>query len=140
MSHAGSFGSRGFSGQTGLSGSSRSFVPSGNSGPSGSSRPSARSGPAALSGLSDRELLARVKALVAQERATTLEILVHLSSVSLVASILTETNKDDLLGRIRNRSQKEVEGIVADYRPPVSFRDRARPVCVAVSEPRLGSA
>ena len=60
---------------------------------------------------------------------------VNLSSVSLVASILTEANKDDLLGRIRNKSQKEVEGIVADYRPPVSFRDRARPVCVAVSEP-----
>ena len=60
---------------------------------------------------------------------------VNLSSVSLVASILTKTNKDDLLSRIRNKSQKEVEGIVADYRPPVSFRDRARPVCVAVAEP-----
>ena len=163
-------------------------------GSSGSSRPSARCGPAALSALSDRELLARVKALVLKERATSLEILVHLievecrklhlilgypslfeyctrhlgysssaagrriraarcvrdfpevyglleknevnlSSVSLVASILTAENKDDLLGRIRNRSQKEVEGIVADYRPPVSFRDRARPVCVAVVEP-----
>ena len=169
------------------------------SGSSGSSGPSRLSGLKVLSGLSDRELLARVKALVSKERATTLEILVHLieverrklhlslgypslfeyctrhlgysssaagrrihaarcirdfpeiyglleknevnlSSVSLVASILTETNKDDLLGRIRNRSQKEVEGIVADYRPPVSFRDRARPVCVAVSEPRHGSA
>jgi hypothetical protein len=147
-----------------------------------------------VSGLSDRELLARVKVLVSQERATTLEILVHLieverrklhlslgypsmfeyctrhlgysssaagrriraarcvrdfpevyellernevnlSSVSLVASILTEANKDDLLTQIRNKSQKEVEGIVADYRPPVSFRDRARPVCVAVAEP-----
>jgi 5-methylcytosine-specific restriction endonuclease McrA len=60
---------------------------------------------------------------------------VNLSSVSLVASILTIENKADLLGRIRNRSQKEVEGVVADYRPPVSFRDRARPVCVAVAEP-----
>ena len=27
----------------------------------------------------------------------------------------------------------EVEAIVADYRPPVSLRDRARPVCVAVA-------
>ena len=34
-----------------------------------------------LSGLSDRELLARVKVLVSQERATTLEILVHLNEV-----------------------------------------------------------
>ncbi len=33
----------------------------------------------ALSGLSDRELLARVKDLVSQERAVTLEILVHLN-------------------------------------------------------------
>ena len=57
---------------------------------------------------------------------------VNLSSVSLVASVLTRENKDDLLKRIRNRSQKEVEAIVADYRPPVSLRDRARPVCVAV--------
>jgi hypothetical protein len=34
-----------------------------------------------LSGLSDRELLARVKALVSRERATTLEILLHLIEV-----------------------------------------------------------
>ena len=194
MSHAGSSDFRGLWGQRDPSGSSRSSVPSGHSGLSGSSRPSARSGPVALSGLSDRELLARVKALVSQERATTLEILVHLieverrklhlglgypslfeyctrhlgysnsaagrrihaarcirdfpevyylleknevnlSSVSLVASILTIENKADLLGRIRNRSQKEVEGVVADYRPPASFRDRVRPVCVAVAEP-----
>jgi hypothetical protein len=146
----------------------------------------------ALSALSDRELLSRVKDLVSRERATTLEILVHLneverrrlhlglgypslfeycvrhlgysssaagrrvsvarcirnnpevygllekneinlSSIALVASILTGENKGDLLARIRNRSQKEVEAIVADYRPPVSLRDRARPVCVAVA-------
>ena len=144
-----------------------------------------------LTGLSDRELLSRVKDLVARERALTLEILVHLieverrrlhldlgcasmfdyctrhlgysssaasrriqaarcvrnypevhgllgenevnlASLSLVASILTQQNKDDLLGRIRNKSQREVEAIVADYKPPVSLRDRARPVCVAV--------
>jgi 5-methylcytosine-specific restriction endonuclease McrA len=65
---------------------------------------------------------------------------VNLSSVSLVAPILTQENKDDLVRRIRNRSQKEVEAIVADYRPPVSLRDRARPVCVAVSGPRANSA
>ncbi len=59
---------------------------------------------------------------------------VHLSSVCLVAPILTEANKGDLLSRIRNKSQKEIEGIVADHRPPVAFRDRARPVCVAVPE------
>ena len=64
---------------------------------------------------------------------------VNLSSVSLVASILKKENKDDLLMRIRNRSQKEVEAIVADYRPPVSLRDRSRPVCVAVASPSPGA-
>ena len=58
---------------------------------------------------------------------------VNLSSVSLVVSILTKENKKDLLMRMRNKSQKEVEAMVADYKPPVSLRDRARPVCVAVA-------
>jgi len=148
-----------------------------------------------LSGLSDRELLSRVKALVQKERATTIEILVHLSevekrqlhvvlgypslfeyctrylgysssaagrrihaarcvrdfpeaygllesnevtliTVSLVASILTDANKHDILGQIRRKSQREVEAIVATYRPPVAFRDRAKPVCVAVAVPK----
>ena len=57
---------------------------------------------------------------------------VNLSTVSLVSSILTRENYEDILSRVRNKSQKEVEGIVADYRPPVSLRDRARPVWVAV--------
>jgi hypothetical protein len=57
---------------------------------------------------------------------------VNLSTVSLVASILTRENKDGVLGRIRGKSQKEVEAMVADCRPPVSLRDRARPVWVAV--------
>jgi len=58
---------------------------------------------------------------------------VNLSSVSLVVSILTKENKENLLMRMRNKSQKEVEAMVADYKPPVSLRDRARPVCVAVA-------
>jgi len=145
-----------------------------------------------LTGLSDRELLARVKALVQKERSTTLEILVHLNeverrklhlslgypslfeycirhlgysssaagrrihaarcvrdypevypllekndvtliTVSLVASILTDANKDDLLGRIRRKSQRDVEAIVAAYRPSLAYRDRVKPVCVAVA-------
>jgi hypothetical protein len=65
---------------------------------------------------------------------------VNLSSVSLVAPILTRENKDHLLRRIRNRSQREVEAIVADYRPPVSLRDRARPVCVAVASSSASDA
>jgi hypothetical protein len=64
---------------------------------------------------------------------------VNISTVSLVASILTGENRADLLGRIRNKSQKEVEAIVADYKPPVSLRDRARPVCVAVASSAPGA-
>jgi 5-methylcytosine-specific restriction endonuclease McrA len=59
---------------------------------------------------------------------------VTLVTISLVASILNESNKSEILGRIRYRSQREVETIAATYRPPVVFRDRARPVCVAVPE------
>ncbi len=157
-----------------------------------------------LSGLSDRELLSRVKDLVARERAVTLEILVHLIEVErrrlhvglgyasmfdyctrhlgysssaaarriqhgpvspglpggprtpreergepehgvfgLLDSHAGEPGR--LLSRIRGKSQKEVEAIVADYRPPVSLRDRAKPVWVAVpssgpSGPETGNA
>ena len=194
--------SAGGSGSSGSSCLSHSLNARGFSGPSCAGGPSAPSGhssvtspsrSSALSGLSDRELLARVKKLVSQERAVMLEILVHLIeverrklhlrlgypslfeyctrhlgysssaagrrihaarcvrdfpevyelleknevtliTVSLVASILNESNRKDLLGRIRNKSQREVESIVAVYRPPISMRDRARPVSVVVSE------
>jgi hypothetical protein len=58
----------------------------------------------------------------------------NLVTVSLVASILTDANAKELIGRIRGKSQREVESIVAEYRPPVSMRDRARPVSVVVPE------
>jgi 5-methylcytosine-specific restriction endonuclease McrA len=57
---------------------------------------------------------------------------VTLITISLVAPILEETNAKDLIEKIRGKSQREVEAIVASYRPPVSLRDRARPVTVAV--------
>ncbi len=59
---------------------------------------------------------------------------VNLVTISLVASILDESNAKDLIGKIRGKSQREVEAIVATYRPPVSMRDRAKPVCVAVPD------
>ena len=58
---------------------------------------------------------------------------VNLVTISLVASILTEANAKELLGKIRGKSQREVEAVVATYRPPVSMRDRAKPVYVVVS-------
>jgi hypothetical protein len=60
---------------------------------------------------------------------------VNLVTISLVASILDESNAKDLIAKIRGKSQREVEAIVATYRPPVSMRDRAKPVCVAVPAP-----
>jgi 5-methylcytosine-specific restriction endonuclease McrA len=60
---------------------------------------------------------------------------VNLVIISLVASVLTATNAKDVLGKIRGKSQREVEAIAATYRPPVSTRDRATPVCVAVPVP-----
>jgi hypothetical protein len=60
---------------------------------------------------------------------------VNLITVSLIASILGEANARDLLAKIRGKSQREVEAIVAVYRPPVSMRDRVKPVCVAVPAP-----
>jgi len=58
---------------------------------------------------------------------------VTLITISLVAPILDESNATDLIGKIRGKSQREVEAIVATYRPPVSMRDRAKPVCVAAA-------
>jgi hypothetical protein len=57
---------------------------------------------------------------------------VNLVTISLIASILPTENARDLLGKIRGKSQREVEAIAAAYRPPVSMRDRATPVRVAV--------
>jgi 5-methylcytosine-specific restriction endonuclease McrA len=59
---------------------------------------------------------------------------VNLSTISLVAPILTEANKGDLLRSICNKSQREVEAIASRYRPPLSLRDRVRPVSVRVPE------
>jgi hypothetical protein len=59
----------------------------------------------------------------------------NLITVALVASILTGSNAKELISQIRGKTQREVEALVAAYRPPVSMRDRAKPVCVAVAEP-----
>ncbi|MEJ2720687.1 MAG: HNH endonuclease [bacterium] len=56
----------------------------------------------------------------------------NLTTLSMVATALTNDNKTELLGRIRGRSQDEVEEVLASYRPPAAFRDRVKPVRVAV--------
>jgi len=146
-----------------------------------------------LKALTDSELLSRVEALTQRERATTIDILLHLgeverrrlhlslgyrslfdyctqhlkysasaagrriqtarcirrhpevhellvrrevnmSTISHVAPVLTTDNKDELLRSIRHKSQRHVEAIVSRFRPPLSLRDRVRPVCVRVPD------
>ncbi len=56
---------------------------------------------------------------------------INLMTLGLVATILTPSNVDDLLNRIRGRTQREVEAIASAYRPPIKLRDRIRHVNVA---------
>jgi len=58
---------------------------------------------------------------------------VNLSTLSLIEDVLTEENRTELLERIRGKSQRDVEGIVAEHKPPVGLRDRVRTVMVAAS-------
>jgi hypothetical protein len=69
---------------------------------------------------------------------------VSLVTLAMVAGILTETNKDEILSSIRGQSQREVERIVSAYRPRPFVRDQVRPVSVIVpagsfSTPSAGS-
>lgn len=57
---------------------------------------------------------------------------INLMTLGLVANLLTETNVDPWLERIRGKTQREVEAIAATVRPPVTLRDRARLVHVAM--------
>ena len=59
----------------------------------------------------------------------------NVTGVSLVASVLWEENKHELLRRIQGKSQREIDAIAARYRPPIALRDRVRPVKVVVAEP-----
>jgi hypothetical protein len=58
-----------------------------------------------------------------------------LSTISLIAPILTLDNRAIILERVRGRSHREVERVVSEYKPPVYLRDRVRPVRVPVPEP-----
>jgi 5-methylcytosine-specific restriction endonuclease McrA len=55
---------------------------------------------------------------------------VNLSTVALISSVLTNDNAAALLEQIRGKSQRQVEAIVSEYRPPIRMRDRVRPVRV----------
>ena len=57
---------------------------------------------------------------------------INLMTLGLVANLLTEATLDSWLDRIRGKTQREVEAIAATVRPPLTLRDRARLVHVAV--------
>ena len=59
---------------------------------------------------------------------------VNLTTIGHVASILNDENKDLLLSEIRGKTERQVESIVARYKPPIPYRDRVRPVSVFVPE------
>lgn len=57
---------------------------------------------------------------------------INLMTLGLIANLVTETTVDQWLERIRGKTQREVEAIATTVRPPVTLRDRARLVHVAV--------
>lgn len=60
---------------------------------------------------------------------------INLMTLGLVANLLSETTVDTWLDRIRGKTQRQVEAIASTVRPPVTLRDRARLVHVAVPRP-----
>ncbi len=55
---------------------------------------------------------------------------INLMTLGLIANIVTESTVDQWLEKIRRKSQREVEALVAAVRAPVTLRDRARLVHV----------
>ena len=65
---------------------------------------------------------------------------VKLGTLLAVASVLNKSNQAQLIERIRGKSYREVERIVAEYGPPARLRDRVRPVRVSVSVAKISRA
>ena len=64
---------------------------------------------------------------------------INLMTLGLVASILTESTADQLLDRIRGKTQREVEAIASTFRPPIKLRDRVQHVNVPAPAPRVAT-
>ncbi|MBI4720882.1 MAG: hypothetical protein HY770_06615, partial [Chitinivibrionia bacterium] len=62
---------------------------------------------------------------------------VNLMTVALVAGILNDGNRHEVLGAIQEKTQREVEAIASRYRPPVALRDRVSHVRVCVPDRSL---
>ncbi len=55
-----------------------------------------------------------------------------LMTIYIVARVLTAANAQELLSRIQSKTQKQVEEIVAEYKPPAPTADKVRPVYTKV--------
>lgn len=55
---------------------------------------------------------------------------VNLSTIAQASRVLDDTNHQEILARIRGKSQREVDSILAEYQPAAMPRDRVRTVVV----------
>jgi 5-methylcytosine-specific restriction endonuclease McrA len=61
---------------------------------------------------------------------------VCIMTLAMIESVINDDNKDDIFRRIRGVSRREVERLLAEYRPPAAFRDRIQYVHVPLPQPR----
>ena len=57
---------------------------------------------------------------------------INLMTAGILAPVLTGENKKTLLAEARHKSQRELERLAQEYRPPVDVPDRVRPIRVRV--------
>ncbi|MFO7914914.1 MAG: HNH endonuclease signature motif containing protein [Candidatus Krumholzibacteriales bacterium] len=55
---------------------------------------------------------------------------INITTLSMVSGILDDSNYQDILEKIRNRSRRDVEMLISGMNPQKVIRDRVRPVCV----------
>ena len=59
---------------------------------------------------------------------------INLTTISMIAGMMTKKNCGDLLRRIRGKSTREVEAIKAEFYGPVKIQDRIKPVYEAIRQ------
>ncbi|HEU4929025.1 MAG TPA: hypothetical protein VFU38_04290, partial [Candidatus Krumholzibacteria bacterium] len=57
---------------------------------------------------------------------------VNLSTITRISGVIAEDNHEVLLARIRGKTHREVEAIVAEYHPRALLRDVVKPIAVRV--------
>jgi len=63
----------------------------------------------------------------------------NLTTVSLVAKVLTKENFDDIISEITGKSRKEVEAFIAFYRPKTKIRESIKPVVLVKKADKSGA-